>query len=69
MSPRKYNNDAALIFAKSGGGVTAQSLAVMLKESGIEIMSSLPLERLYAGKVHKATIRIESSFSRWLGGL
>lgn len=34
----------SLAVSKTGDGVTAQSLAVMLKESGIEIMSSLPLD-------------------------
>ena len=34
----------SLAVSKSGDGVTAQSLAVMLKENGIEIMSSLPLD-------------------------
>lgn len=34
----------SLAVSKSGDGVTAQSLAMMLKENGIEIMSSLPLD-------------------------
>lgn len=34
----------SLAVSKSGGGITAQSLAMMLKEHGIEIMSSLPLD-------------------------
>jgi len=34
----------SLSVSKSGSGVTAQSLAMMLKENGIEVMSSLPLD-------------------------
>lgn len=34
----------SLAVSKTGNDVTAQSLAMMLKENGIEIMSSLPLE-------------------------
>lgn len=34
----------SLAVSKTGGGVTAQTLAMMLKENGIEVMSSLPLD-------------------------
>lgn len=34
----------SLAVSKTGDGVTAQSLAMMLKENGIEVMSSLPLD-------------------------
>lgn len=34
----------SLAVSKSGDGITAQSLAMMLKEHGVEIMSSLPLD-------------------------
>ena len=34
----------SLAVSKSGDGVTAQTLAMMLKENGIEVMSSLPLD-------------------------
>lgn len=34
----------SLAVSKSGDGVTAQTLAMMLKEHGVEIMSSLPLD-------------------------
>lgn len=34
----------SLAVSKTGDGVTAQTLAMMLKENGIEVMSSLPLD-------------------------